>query len=106
MSTESKKGLEKGEKLLSGTALKGSSQMDQDASAILFLTKIGDIEDKKRLLNLQIAKQREFQTFDNLELEYLLPNQVFLYNRIEEKFNYVKPKNEVKVATVEQQKML
>ena len=80
--------------------------MDQDASAILFLTKIGDIEDKKRLLNLQIAKQREFQTFDNLELEYLLPNQVFLYNRIEEKFNYVKPKNEVKVATVEQQKML
>lgn len=111
MTTESKKSLEKGEKLLSGTALKGSSQMDQDASAILFLTKVGELEDKKRLLNLQVSKQREFKTFDNLELEYLLPNQVFLYNRIEEKFNYTKPKEvevkEVEVKeVVEQQKIL
>lgn len=106
MTTESKKGLEKGEKLLSGTALKGSSQMDQDASAILFLTKIGDIEDKKRLLNLQISKQRESETFDNLELEYLLPNQVFLYNRIEEKLNYVKPKEVEIKEVIEQQKMI
>lgn len=106
MTTESKKGLEKGEKLLSGTALKGSSQMSQDASAILFLTKIGDIEDKKRLLNLQVSKQRESGTFDNLELEYLLPNQIFLYNRIEEKLNYVKPKEVEIKEVVEQQKMI
>lgn len=106
MSTESKKNLEKGEKLLSGTALKGSSQMDQDASAILFLTKIGDIEDKKRLLNLQVSKQRESETFDNLELEYFLPNQIFLYHRIEEKLNYVKPKEVEVKEVIEQQKMI
>lgn len=106
MTTESKKNFEKGEKLLSGTALKGSSQMSQDASAILFLTKIGDIEDKKRLLNLQVSKQREGETFDNLELEYLLPNQIFLYHRIEEKLNYVKPKEVEVKEVIEQQKMI
>ena len=103
---------------LYGTSLKGSSQLDQDAGAILFLTKIADDEVfKQRLLNLQISKQRNYKTFDDLELEFLLPNQIFKYTRLIERFNYVKPKKkeaeavkEVKKdeekVVVEQQKML
>ena len=95
--------------------MKGSSQLDQDAGAILFLTKITDDEVfKQRLLNLQISKQRNYKTFDDLELEFLLPNQIFKYTRLIERFNYVKPKkeatkevkkDEAKVI-VEQQKIL
>ena len=121
MNTESKKELQRatrGEEKtykLYGTSLKGSSQLDQDAGAILFLTKIADDEVyKQRLLNLQISKQRNYKTFDDLELEFLLPNQVFKYTRLIERFNYVKPKKEIKeqeqskreVPVVEQQKML
>lgn len=103
---------------LYGTSLKGSSQLDQDAGAILFLTKVVDDEVyKQRLLNLQISKQRNYKTFDDLELEFLLPNQIFKYTRLIERFNYVKPKKkeaeavkEVKKdeekVVVEQQKML
>ena len=103
---------------LYGTSLKGSSQLDQDAGAILFLTKIADDEVyKQRLLNLQISKQRNYKTFDDLELEFLLPNQIFKYTRLIERFNYVKPKKkeaeavkEVKKdeekVVVEQQKIL
>ena len=105
MNTESKKELQRatrGEEKtykLYGTSLKGSSQLDQDAGAILFLTKIADDEVyKQRLLNLQISKQRNYKTFDDLELEFLLPNQVFKYTRLIERFNYVKPKKEIKAV--------
>ena len=124
MNNESKKELQRatrGEEKkykLYGTSLKGSSQLDQDAGAILFLTKIADDEVyKQRLLNLQISKQRNYKTFDDLELEFLLPNQIFKYTRLIERFNYVKPKKkeaeavkEVKKdeekVVVEQQKIL
>ena len=123
MSTEAKKEVQNANRnqksyKLYGTSLKGSSQLDQDAGAILFLTKKADDPSLFRLINLQIAKQRNFETFDDLEVEFHLPTQSFLYRRMVERFNYVKPKkkeaeavkevkkDEVKVATVEQQKML
>lgn len=123
MNNEAKKGSQNASRnnqenyKLYGTSLKGSSQLDQDAGAILFLTKKADDPSLFRLVNLQIAKQRNFRTFDDLEVEYHLPTQSFLYRRMVERFNYVKPqkkqaeevkevkKDEEKVV-VEQQKML
>lgn len=102
---------------LYGTSLKGSSQLDQDPGAIVFLTKKADDPSLFRLINLQIAKQRDHQTYEDLEVEFHLPTQSFLYRRMVERFNYVKPKkkeaeavkevkkDEAKVI-VEQQKML
>lgn len=102
---------------LYGTSLKGSSQLDQDPGAIVFLTKKADDPSLFRLINLQIAKQRDHQTYEDLEVEFHLPTQSFLYRRMVERFNYVKPKkkeaeavkevkkNEAKVI-VEQQKIL
>lgn len=102
---------------LYGTSLKGSSQLDQDPGAIVFLTKKADDPSLFRLINLQIAKQRDHQTYEDLEVEFHLPTQSFLYRRMVEKFNYVKPKkkeaeavkevkkDEAKVI-VEQQKIL
>lgn len=102
---------------LYGTSLKGSSQLDQDPGAIVFLTKKADDPSLFRLINLQIAKQRDHQTYEDLEVEFHLPTQSFLYRRMVERFNYVKPKKkeaeavkEVKKdeekVVVEQQKML
>lgn len=102
---------------LYGTSLKGSSQLDQDPGAIVFLTKKADDPSLFRLINLQIAKQRDHQTYEDLEVEFHLPTQSFLYRRMVERFNYVKPKkNEVEAVKevkkdeakviVEQQKML
>lgn len=122
MNNEAKKGSQNASRhqenyKLYGTSLKGSSQLDQDAGAILFLTKKADDPSLFRLVNLQIAKQRNFRTFDDLEIEYHLPTQSFLYRRMVERFNYVKPqkkqaeevkevkKDEEKVV-VEQQKIL
>lgn len=123
MNNEAKKGSQNASRnnqenyKLYGTSLKGSSQLDQDAGAILFLTKKADDPSLFRLVNLQIAKQRNFRTFDDLEVEYHLPTQSFLYRRMVERFNYVKPqkkqaeevkevkKDEEKVV-VEQQKMV
>jgi len=123
MNNEAKKGSQNASRnnqenyKLYGTSLKGSSQLDQDAGAILFLTKKADDPSLFRLVNLQIAKQRNFRTFDDLEVEYHLPTQSFLYRRMVERFNYVKPqkkqaeevkevkKDEEKVI-IEQQKML
>ena len=123
MNNEAKKGSQNANRnnqenyKLYGTSLKGSSQLDQDAGAILFLTKKADDPSLFRLVNLQIAKQRNFRTFDDLEVEYHLPTQSFLYRRMVERFNYVKPqkkqaeevkevkKDEEKVI-IEQQKML
>ena len=123
MNNEAKKGSQNASRnnqenyKLYGTSLKGSSQLDQDAGAILFLTKKADDPSLFRLVNLQIAKQRNFRTFYDLEVEYHLPTQSFLYRRMVERFNYVKPqkkqaeevkevkKDEEKVV-VEQQKML
>ena len=123
MNNEAKKGSQNASRnnqenyKLYGTSLKGSSQLDQDAGAILFLTKKADDPSLFRLVNLQIAKQRNFRTFDDLEVEYHLPTQSFLYRRMVERFNYVKPqkkqaeevkevkKDEEKVV-VEQQKIL
>lgn len=102
---------------LYGTSLKGSSQLDQDPGAIVFLTKKADDPSLFRLINLQIAKQRDHQTYEDLEVEFHLPTQSFLYRRMVERFNYVKPKkkeaeavkevkkDEAKVI-VEQQKIL
>lgn len=102
---------------LYGTSLKGSSQLDQDPGAIIFLTKKADDPSMFRLINLQIAKQRDHQTYEDLEVEFYLPTQSFLYRRMVERFNYVKPekkeaeavkevkKDEAKVI-VEQQKIL
>ena len=122
MSTEAKKEAQNANRnqksyKLYGTSLKGSSQLDQDAGAILFLTKKADDPSMFRLINLQIAKQRNFTTYEDLEVEFHLPTQSFLYRRMVERFNYVKPekkeaeavkevkKDEEKVV-VEQQKML
>ena len=119
MSTEAKKEAQNANRnqkshKLYGTSLKGSSQLDQDAGAILFLTKKADDPSMFRLINLQIAKQRNFTTYEDLEVEFHLPTQSFLYRRMVERFNYVKPKkkeaeevkkDEAKVI-VEQQKIL
>jgi len=122
MSTEAKKEVQNANRnqksyKLYGTSLKGSSQLDQDPGAILFLTKKADDPSMFRLINLQIAKQRDHQTYEDLEVEFYLPTQSFLYRRMVERFNYVKPKkkeaeavkevkkDEAKVI-VEQQKIL
>jgi len=122
MSTEAKKEAQNANRnqksyKLYGTSLKGSSQLDQDAGAIIFLTKKADDPSMFRLINLQIAKQRNFTTYEDLEVEFHLPTQSFLYRRMVERFNYVKPKkkeaeavkevkkDEAKVI-VEQQKIL
>jgi replicative DNA helicase len=102
---------------LYGTSLKGSSQLDQDPGAIVFLTKKADDPSLFRLINLQIAKQRDHQTYEDLEVEFHLPTQSFLYRRMVERFNYVKPKKkeaeavkevkkDVAKVIVEQQKIL
>ena len=122
MSTEAKKEVQNANRnqksyKLHGTSLKGSSQLDQDPGAIIFLTKKADDPSLFRLINLQIAKQRNDNTYEDLEVEFHLPTQSFLYRRMVERFNYVKPKkkeaeavkevkkDEVKVV-VEQQKIL
>lgn len=122
MSTEAKKEVQNANRnqksyKLYGTSLKGSSQLDQDPGAIIFLTKKADDPSLFRLINLQIAKQRNDNTYEDLEVEFHLPTQSFLYRRMVERFNYVKPKkkeaeavkevkkDEVKVV-VEQQKIL
>ena len=122
MSTEAKKEVQNANRnqksyKLYGTSLKGSSQLDQDPGAIIFLTKKADDPSMFRLINLQIAKQRDHQTYEDLEVEFYLPTQSFLYRRMVERFNYVKPKkkeaeavkevkkDEAKVI-VEQQKIL
>ena len=106
MSTEAKKEAQNANRSqknykLYGTSLKGSSQLDQDAGAILFLTKKADDPSMFRLINLQIAKQRNFETFDDLEVEFHLPTQSFLYRRMVERFNYVKPKKKEAEAVKE-----
>lgn len=122
MTTEAKKEVQNANRnqksyKLYGTSLKGSSQLDQDPGAIIFLTKKADDPSLFRLINLQIAKQRNDNTYEDLEVEFHLPTQSFLYRRMVERFNYVKPKkkeaeavkevkkDEAKVI-VEQQKML
>ena len=118
MNNEAKKGSQEANRnqknyKLYGTSLKGSSQLDQDAGAILFLTKKADDPSQFRLINLQIAKQRNYKIFDDLEVEFHLPTQSFLYRRMVERFKYVKPKKEIKEqeqskrkVVAEQQKML
>lgn len=119
MNNEAKKGSQEANRnqknyKLYGTSLKGSSQLDQDAGAIIFLTKKADDPSEYRLINLQIAKQRNYKIFDDLEVEFHLPTQSFLYRRMVERFNYVKPnkkeveavKKDEKKVVVEQQKML
>ena len=119
MSTEAKKEVQNANRnqksyKLHGTSLKGSSQLDQDPGAIIFLTKKADDPSLFRLINLQIAKQRNDNTYEDLEVEFHLPTQSFLYRRMVERFNYVKPKKEIKeqeqskreVPVAEQQKML
>lgn len=122
MTTEAKKEVQNANRnqksyKLYGTSLKGSSQLDQDPGAIVFLTKKADDPSLFRLINLQIAKQRNDNTYEDLEVEFHLPTQSFLYRRMVERFNYVKPKkkeaeavkevkkDEAKVI-VEQQKIL
>lgn len=119
MTTEAKKEVQNANRnqksyKLYGTSLKGSSQLDQDPGAIIFLTKKADDPSLFRLINLQIAKQRNDNTYEDLEVEFHLPTQSFLYRRMVERFNYVKPKkkeaeevkkDEAKVI-VEQQKIL
>lgn len=89
---------------LYGTSLKGSSQLDQDPGAIVFLTKKADDPSLFRLINLQIAKQRDHQTYEDLEVEFHLPTQSFLYRRMVERFNYVKPKKKEAEAVKEVKK--
>lgn len=109
MTTEAKKEVQNANRnqksyKLYGTSLKGSSQLDQDPGAIIFLTKKADDPSLFRLINLQIAKQRNDNTYEDLEVEFHLPTQSFLYRRMVERFNYVKPKKKEAEAVKEVKK--
>ena len=99
-----KKSLKEGEQLIMFPSdLKDSSQIEQDAGSITGLivtnTELDELNCQKKLINLQILKQRSGIIRNDLEIEFITANQTIKFNRMETKLGY-KPK---KIITEEEQ---
>lgn len=92
--------IKKGEKfLLSVTDIKDSSQVEMDASIIIGLVAESIEKDalgEKKLVNLQILKNRLGTIGTDYYVEFITQTQKINYARLEKLFNYVPPKEEEK----------
>ena len=83
--------------------LKDSSQIEQDAGSITGLivtnVELDELKCQKKLINLQILKQRSGNIRNDLEIEFITANQTIKFNRMETKLGY-KPKE---IITEEEQ---
>lgn len=91
-----KKSLKEGEQLIMlPSDLKDSSQIEQDAGSITGLivtnVELDELNCQKKLINLQILKQRSGNIRNDLEIEFITANQTIKFNRMETKLGY-KPK--------------
>lgn len=91
-----KKSLKEGEQLIMFPSdLKDSSQIEQDAGSITGLivtnVELDELNCQKKLINLQILKQRSGNIRNDLEIEFITANQTIKFNRMETKLGY-KPK--------------
>ena len=93
-----KENLKKGERfLLSVTDIKDSSQIEMDASIIIGLVAESIEKDalgEKKLVNLQILKNRLGTIGTDYYVEFITQTQKINYARLEKLFNYVPPKEE------------
>lgn len=99
-----KKSLKEGEQLIMFPSdLKDSSQIEQDAGSITGLivtnVELDELKCQKKLINLQILKQRSGIIRNDLEIEFITANQTIKFNRMETKLGY-KPKE---IITEEEQ---
>lgn len=99
-----KKSLKEGEQLIMlPSDLKDSSQIEQDAGSITGLivtnVELDELNCQKKLINLQILKQRSGIVRHDLEIEFITANQTIKFNRMETKLGY-KPKE---IITEEEQ---
>ena len=91
-----KKSTKEGEQLIMYPSdLKDSSQIEQDAGSITGLivtnTELDQLNCEKKLINMQILKQRYGTIRNDLEIEFITATQVIKYDRMETKLGY-KPK--------------
>ena len=91
-----KKSLKEGEQLIMFPSdLKDSSQIEQDAGSITGLivtnVELDELKCQKKLINLQILKQRSGIIRNDLEIEFVTANQTIKFTRMETKLGY-KPK--------------
>ena len=94
--SDRKKSLKEGEQLIMlPSDLKDSSQIEQDAGSVTGLivtnTELDELNCQKKLINLQILKQRSGIVRHDLEIEFITANQTIKFNRMETKLGY-KPK--------------
>lgn len=94
--SDRKKSLKEGEQLIMlPSDLKDSSQIEQDAGSITGLivtnVELDELKCQKKLINLQILKQRSGNIRNDLEIEFITANQTIKFNRMETKLGY-KPK--------------
>ncbi len=94
--SDRKKSLKEGEQLIMlPSDLKDSSQIEQDAGSITGLivtnVELDELNCQKKLINLQILKQRSGIVRHDLEIEFITANQTIKFNRMETKLGY-KPK--------------
>lgn len=102
-----KKSLKEGEQLIMFPSdLKDSSQIEQDAGSITGLivinVELDELKCQKKLINLQILKQRSGIIRNDLEIEFITANQTIKFNRMEAKLGY-KPKEIIEEEQEEQQ---
>lgn len=108
---ERRERLKKGEKFyLSVTDIKDSSQIEMDASVIIGL--VAESKEKfelgeKKLINLQILKQRYGVISTDYYIEFITQTQTFDYTRLEKLFNKVKQQEvEEEVEEIEEQQRM
>ena len=103
-----KKSLKEGEQLIMlPSDLKDSSQIEQDAGSITGLivtnVELDELNCQKKLINLQILKQRSGIVRHDLEIEFITANQTIKFNRMETKLGY-KPKKIIEDGQEQQPK--
>lgn len=109
---ERRERLKKGEKFyLSVTDIKDSSQVEMDASIIIGLVAQSIEKDElgeKKLVNLQILKNRLGTRGTDYYVEFITQTQKINYARLEKLFNYVPPKTEEdeEVEEIEEQQRM
>lgn len=91
--SDRKKSLKEGEQLIMlPSDLKDSSQIEQDAGSITGLivtnVELDELKCQKKLINLQILKQRSGNIRNDLEIEFITANQTIKFNRMETKLGY------------------
>lgn len=109
---ERRERLKKGEKFyLSVTDIKDSSQVEMDASIIIGLVAQSIEKDElgeKKLVNLQILKNRLGARGTDYYVEFITQTQKINYAKLEKLFNYVPPKTEEdeEVEEIEEQQRM